>query len=108
MRDDGNLSPSEEVVQLLKTTLSSCRHKVETAEKQVNARINNKHSRYQKISVEVVTCVRVFTQVQDLLSASERLQEENKTLQQLNSDQNRHAEVNNSSCTKPQSKKERF
>ncbi|XP_074555073.1 uncharacterized protein ccdc171 isoform X2 [Halichoeres trimaculatus] len=64
VRDDGNLSPSEEVVQLLKTTLSSCRLKVDTAEKQV----------------------------QDLLSASERLQEENQVLQQLTSDQNRRIE----------------
>uniref|UniRef100_UPI0037E8D01B coiled-coil domain-containing protein 171 n=1 Tax=Semicossyphus pulcher TaxID=241346 RepID=UPI0037E8D01B len=63
-KDDGKLSPSAEVLQLLKTTLSACRHKLETTDKQV----------------------------QDLLLASERLQEENQTLQQQTSDQSRQME----------------
>ncbi|KAM6960442.1 uncharacterized protein ccdc171 [Tautogolabrus adspersus] len=35
-KDDGNLSPSAEVLQLLKTTLSSCRRRQKTTEEQVN------------------------------------------------------------------------
>ncbi|XP_034535230.1 coiled-coil domain-containing protein 171-like isoform X2 [Notolabrus celidotus] len=64
VKDDGNLSPSEEALQLLKATLSCCGHRQEVTEKQV----------------------------QDLLLESERLQAENQTLQQLTSDQNRHME----------------
>ncbi|CAJ1048295.1 Hypothetical predicted protein [Xyrichtys novacula] len=59
-KHDGNLSPSAEVMELLKTTLS----RLETAEKQV----------------------------QDLRLASERLQEEKRTLRQLTSDQSRQME----------------
>uniref|UniRef100_A0A4W6ERL4 Coiled-coil domain containing 171 n=2 Tax=Lates calcarifer TaxID=8187 RepID=A0A4W6ERL4_LATCA len=61
---DGKQSPSAEVLQLLKTTLSSCRHRVEETEQQI----------------------------QDLLRASETLQEENQTLRQLSSDQSRQME----------------
>ncbi|XP_071315951.1 coiled-coil domain-containing protein 171-like isoform X2 [Trachinotus anak] len=61
---DGKQSPSAEVLQLLKTTLCDDRHRLEETEKQV----------------------------QDLFSASERLQEENQTLQQLTSDQSRQIE----------------
>uniref|UniRef100_A0A3Q3LK77 Coiled-coil domain containing 171 n=2 Tax=Mastacembelus armatus TaxID=205130 RepID=A0A3Q3LK77_9TELE len=60
--DAGSLSPSAEVLQLLKTTLETCQHRQEETEKQV----------------------------QDLLSGSERLQEENQALRQLTSEQNRH------------------
>ncbi|XP_041634778.1 coiled-coil domain-containing protein 171-like isoform X2 [Cheilinus undulatus] len=62
--DDGNMSPSAEVLQLLKTTLSGCRQKQTMTDKQV----------------------------EDLITASERLREENETLRRLSSDQSRHAE----------------
>ncbi|XP_023270280.1 coiled-coil domain-containing protein 171 [Seriola lalandi dorsalis] len=61
---DGKQSSSAEVLQLLKTTLGNDRLRLEETEKQV----------------------------QDLLSVSERLQEENHTLRQLTSDQSRQME----------------
>ncbi|XP_041821691.1 LOW QUALITY PROTEIN: coiled-coil domain-containing protein 171-like, partial [Chelmon rostratus] len=63
-KDDGSQSPSAEVLQLLKTTLSTCQHRLETADHQIH----------------------------DLLFASERLQQENQTLRQLTSDQSRQME----------------
>ncbi|XP_078020537.1 uncharacterized protein ccdc171 [Epinephelus lanceolatus] len=60
-KDDGWRSPSAEVLQLLQTTLAACRHRQEAADRQV----------------------------QDLLRASERLQEEKQTLCQLTSEQSR-------------------
>nr|XP_046236006.1 coiled-coil domain-containing protein 171-like [Scatophagus argus] len=63
-KDDGNQSLSAEVLQLLKTTLSCCQHRQETTNKQL----------------------------QDLLLASEGLQDENQTLRQLTSDQSRQME----------------
>ncbi|KAL7375433.1 hypothetical protein ABVT39_017153 [Epinephelus coioides] len=60
-KDDGRRSPSAEVLQLLQTTLAAWRHRQEAADRQV----------------------------QDLLRASERLQEEKQTLCQLTSDQSR-------------------
>ncbi|XP_022622384.1 coiled-coil domain-containing protein 171, partial [Seriola dumerili] len=61
---DGKQSSSAEVLQLLKTTLGNDRLRLEETEKQV----------------------------QDLLSVSERLQEENRTLRQLTSDQSKQME----------------
>ncbi|XP_040887530.1 coiled-coil domain-containing protein 171-like [Toxotes jaculatrix] len=61
---DGKQSPSAEVLQLLTTTLGSYQHRLEDT----------------------------GTQIQDLLFASERLQEENQTLRQLTSDQSRQIE----------------
>ncbi|XP_070711254.1 coiled-coil domain-containing protein 171 [Pempheris klunzingeri] len=63
-KDYGNWSPPAEVLQLLKTTLSTWQHRLETTDRQV----------------------------QDLLSVSERLHEENQTLHQLTSDQSRQME----------------
>ncbi|CAK6979710.1 coiled-coil domain-containing protein 171-like [Scomber scombrus] len=63
-KDHGNLSLSEEVVLLLKSTLSADRHRQEETDRQV----------------------------QDLVSASEKLQEENQTLKELNSDHSKHTE----------------
>ncbi|XP_041841917.1 coiled-coil domain-containing protein 171, partial [Melanotaenia boesemani] len=60
-KDDGKRSPAK-VLELLMTTLSSCRHRLEEADREV----------------------------QDLLSASEKLQDENQALQQLTSDQRTH------------------
>ncbi|XP_026224994.1 coiled-coil domain-containing protein 171 [Anabas testudineus] len=60
-KDDGSPGHSTEVLQLLKTTLCSNQEKLEETKQQV----------------------------QDLLLASERLQEENKNLRQLTSDQSR-------------------
>ncbi|XP_065806347.1 coiled-coil domain-containing protein 171-like isoform X4 [Labrus bergylta] len=71
-KHDGNLSPSAEVLQLLKTTLSSCRHQLKTTE----------------------------GQVQGLVSSSERLQEEKQTLHQLTSDQSRQLEELQQTSTK--------
>ncbi|XP_044040414.1 coiled-coil domain-containing protein 171-like [Siniperca chuatsi] len=71
-KHDGNRSPSAEVLQLLKTTLGTYRHTLEKTEQQV----------------------------QDLLFASERLQEENQTLRQLTSDQRQRVEESQQVSTK--------
>ncbi|XP_060887087.1 coiled-coil domain-containing protein 171-like isoform X2 [Labrus mixtus] len=71
-KHDGNLSPSADVLQLLTTTLSSCRRRLKTTEEQV----------------------------QDLVSSSERLQEEKQTLHQLTSDQSRQLEELQQTSTK--------
>ncbi|XP_039996621.1 coiled-coil domain-containing protein 171-like isoform X2 [Xiphias gladius] len=63
-KHDGKQSPSADVLQLLKATVGSYRQSVEGTEKQV----------------------------QDLLLASEMLQQENQTLRQLTSDQSRRLE----------------
>ncbi|KAK2863391.1 hypothetical protein Q5P01_002924 [Channa striata] len=63
-KDDGSWSSSTEVLHLLKTTLGTYEHRLEVTAKQV----------------------------QDLLFASEKLHEENQTLQQLTSDQSRQME----------------
>ncbi|XP_038587042.1 coiled-coil domain-containing protein 171-like [Micropterus salmoides] len=63
-KDHENRSQSAEVLQLLKTTLCTYRHTLEKTDKQV----------------------------QDLLFASERLQEENQTLRQLTSEQSQQVE----------------
>ncbi|XP_069375066.1 coiled-coil domain-containing protein 171 isoform X2 [Paralichthys olivaceus] len=62
---DGKQSPSAELLQLLKTTLVTSQLRLEETEKQV----------------------------QDLLLTTERLREENHTLQQLSSDQSRQIQV---------------
>ncbi|XP_036968760.1 coiled-coil domain-containing protein 171 [Acanthopagrus latus] len=71
-KHDGNVSPSAEVLQLLKTTLNTCQHRQETTDRQV----------------------------EDLLFASEKLQQENQMLRQLTSDQSRQLEESRQLLTK--------
>ncbi|XP_072232835.1 coiled-coil domain-containing protein 171-like [Leuresthes tenuis] len=70
-KDDGKPSPAE-VLRLLTVTLSGYQHRLEDSD----------------------------TQLQDLLSASEKLQEENRTLQQLTSDQRRQMDESRQASAK--------